>query len=63
MTLSAMGDAETPAGGSVCIRYGIKARVSFLDYCRKSAESGEQENSKKGNERAYLKVTHEAATC
>lgn len=21
MTLSAMGDAETPAGGSVCIRY------------------------------------------
>lgn len=23
MTLSAMGDAETPAGGSVCIRYAV----------------------------------------
>lgn len=24
MTLSAMGEAETPAGGSVCMRYGNK---------------------------------------
>ena len=25
MTLSAMGDADTPAGGSVCIRYNMQA--------------------------------------
>ncbi len=39
MTLSAMGDAETPAGGSVCIR--CVPIVSLIDFrgCRRQHKS------------------------
>lgn len=35
MTLSAMGDAETPAGGSVCIRYDGRILLAFWGPRRK----------------------------
>lgn len=34
MTLSAIGDADTPAGGSVCIRYEMFSRLELLRFLR-----------------------------
>ena len=65
MTLSAMGDAETPAGGSVCIRYAehllvlAQTQAPFVvleDYhslskCRSRRLIGAQ----------YFEITHKAS--
>lgn len=50
MTLSAMGDAETPAGGSVCMRCD-RQETSIMPSLSLSLPSW----------LAYLEVTHQAA--
>ena len=49
MTLSATGEAETPAGGSVCIRWGWKVSCFVL------MKQGEREEGM-----GYLEISHEA---
>lgn len=55
MTLSAIGDAETPAGGSVCIRY-VRHHISWSYQRRKKIHVRQRTGFT-----PYLEVTHEAS--
>jgi len=44
MTLSAIGDAETPAGGSVCIRWIKEELVSFWGHFQRIEKCSRQIN-------------------
>ncbi len=55
MTLSAIGDAETPAGGSVCIRY-VRHHVSWSYQRRKKIHVRQRKGFA-----AYLEIAHEAS--
>jgi hypothetical protein len=64
MTLSAMGEAETPAGGSVCIRF---LPTLAFDYSHDVIEKLEQDASTirdRGRRDPYLEVSHQpTASC
>lgn len=47
MTLSATGDAETPAGGSVCMRCEHKVLAGWIILDRKNKEIEHQRNIEK----------------
>ena len=65
MTLSAIGDAETPAGGSVCIRYDDNLLAASLTEVPMVGVEGQKRfeihGSRRHIEAPYFEITHEAS--